>query len=127
MDGGEWHAVQTQLVGAYNLANALAAIAVGTYFGIAPQAAVEALEAYRPTNNRSQWTKTEHNELIVDAYNANPTSMKAALDNFALIAHDHKMAILGEMRELGTASDEAHRAVAAQAASLHCEEVWLVG
>ena len=125
--GGAWHEVQTNLIGAYNVANVLAAAAVGAHFGVPDVDIAEALAAYEPTNNRSEWMRTQRNELIVDAYNANPTSMKAALDNFALIAHDHKMAILGEMRELGTASDEAHRAVAAQAASLHCEEVWLVG
>lgn len=125
--GGAWHEVQTHLIGAYNVANVLAAAAVGAHFGVPDVDIAEALAAYEPTNNRSEWMRTQRNELIVDAYNANPTSMKAALDNFALIAHDHKMAILGEMRELGTASDEAHRAVAAQAASLHCEEVWLVG
>lgn len=125
--GGAWHEVQTHLIGAYNVANVLAAAAVGAHFGVPDTDIAEALAAYEPTNNRSEWMRTQRNELIVDAYNANPTSMKAALDNFALIAHDHKMAILGEMRELGTASDEAHRAVAAQAASLHCEEVWLVG
>ena len=70
---------------------------------------------------------TERNELIVDAYNANPTSMKAALDNMALMRHAHKMVILGEMRELGEASAEAHRRVAAQAQQAGCEEVWLVG
>ena len=125
--GGAWHEVQTHLIGAYNVANVLAAAAVGAHFGVPDVDIAEALAAYEPTNNRSEWMRTQRNELIVDAYNANPTSMKAALDNFALIAHDHKMAILGEMRELGTASDEAHRAIAAQAASLHCEEVWLVG
>lgn len=125
--GGAWHEVQTHLIGAYNVANVLAAAAVGAHFGVPDVDIAEALAAYEPTNNRSEWMRTQRNELIVDAYNANPTSMKAALDNFALIAHGHKMAILGEMRELGTASDEAHRAVAAQAASLHCEEVWLVG
>ena len=125
--GGAWHEVQTHLIGAYNVANVLAAAAVGAHFGVPDVDIAEALAAYEPTNTRSEWMRTQRNELIVDAYNANPTSMKAALDNFALIAHDHKMAILGEMRELGTASDEAHRAVAAQAASLHCEEVWLVG
>ena len=119
--GGAWHEVQTHLIGAYNVANVLAAAAVGAHFGVPDVDIAEALAAYEPTNNRSEWMRTQRNELIVDAYNANPTSMKAALDNFALIAHDHKMAILGEMRELGTASDEAHRAVAAQAASLHCE------
>ncbi len=127
VEGGEWLTVHTQLVGAYNLANALAAIAVGTFFGIAPQQAVEALEAYRPTNNRSQWMKTERNELIVDAYNANPTSMHAALSGFASMEHAHKRLILGEMRELGDASDEEHARVAAEASRVGAEAVWLVG
>lgn len=126
-DGGDWHRVQTHLIGAYNLTNVLAAISVGTHFGVTSEQAAEAIAAYIPTNNRSELVRTAHNELIVDAYNANPTSMKAALDNFALIPHPHKMLVLGEMRELGVESAAAHRAVAEQAASLHADEVWLVG
>lgn len=127
LSGDEWHTVQTHLIGAYNLTNALAAITVGVHFGITPEQAARAIEGYIPSNNRSEYMRTAHNELIVDAYNANPTSMKAAIDNFALINHPHKMLILGEMRELGTESSAAHRKVAAHAASLHAEAVWLVG
>lgn len=124
---GEWQTVQTHLIGAYNADNVLAAAAVGHRFGISMEEAAHAIARYEPTNNRSEFLRTEHNELIVDAYNANPTSMKAALDNFALIKHPHKMAILGEMRELGTASAAEHQKVAGQALSAGCEEVWLVG
>mgnify|MGYP002678911103 FL=1 len=122
-----WHEVQTHLIGAYNVTNALAAIAVGHHFGVNAEQAAEAIGKYMPTNNRSEMVKTAHNTLIVDAYNANPTSMKAALDNFAAINAPHKMAILGEMRELGEVSAQEHKKVAEQALTTGCEEVWLVG
>lgn len=125
--GCDWQHVHTRLVGAYNLANVLAAAAVGTRFGVAPEEISAAIAAYEPTNSRSELVKTDRNELIVDAYNANPTSMKAALDNFRLMAHGHKMVILGEMLELGAASAEEHRNVVAQAQALGCDAVWLVG
>ncbi len=125
--GGEWHTVQTHLIGSYNLTNALAALAVGMRFDVSPEQAAQAIAAYVPSNNRSELLRTAHNELIVDAYNANPTSMRAALDNFALISHPHKMLILGEMRELGAVSAEEHQKVAAQALSLGAEAVWFVG
>ncbi len=124
---GEWQEVQTHLIGAYNATNALAAACVGAHFGVKDTDIAHAIASYQPSNNRSELMHTAHNELIVDAYNANPTSMKAALDNFALIPHKHKMVILGEMRELGMASASEHAKVAAQAQSLGCEEVWLVG
>lgn len=127
MKGGEWQEVQTHLIGAYNLTNALAAICVGRHFEVTAAQAAHAIAMYQPTNNRSEMVKTENNQLIVDAYNANPTSMKAALDNFALIPAQHKMLILGEMRELGQASAAEHQKVAEQAQSLGAEEVWLVG
>ncbi len=125
--GGEWHEVQTHLIGAYNTTNALAAAAVGMHFGVSAEQIAHAIASYQPTNNRSELLRTESNELIVDAYNANPTSMKAALDNFKLIAHPHKMVILGEMRELGAASAAEHAKVAEAAKELGCEQVWLVG
>lgn len=125
--GGQWHDVETQLIGAYNVTNALAAVAVGTHFGVTEEQVSHAIAAYAPTNNRSELKRTEHNTLIIDAYNANPTSMKASLDNFRLIAHPHKMVILGEMRELGAVSPDEHRRVVEQARTLGCEEVWLVG
>ncbi len=127
LKGGEWKELQTRLIGAYNTDNVLAAIAVGSRFGVNADEAAAAIAAYTPTNNRSELLRTADNTLIVDAYNANPTSMKAALDNFALMAEPHRMVILGEMRELGTASAEEHAKVAAQAKSLGCEDVWLVG
>lgn len=125
-DGG-WQHVATHLVGAYNLANVLAAAAVGTHYGVSAADISAAIADYVPTNHRSELMKTAANELIVDAYNANPTSMQAALDNFRLIGRPHKMLILGEMLELGEASAEEHRKVAEQACSLGCEAVWLVG
>lgn len=125
--GGEWQTVDTRLVGNYNLDNALAAVAVGLRFGVEPSSITRALSEYQPTNSRSEMKKTLYNELIVDAYNANPTSMQAALQNFRLFSHPKKMLILGEMRELGTASAEEHRQVAELAREVGCSEVWLVG
>ena len=125
--GGEWHEVSTQLIGSYNIDNALCAVAVGTYFGVAEQEVSAALSEYAPTNNRSQLTKTEHNTLVVDAYNANPTSMRAAIDNFALMDVPHKMLILGDMKELGEATEAAHQEVVDLLDARDFAEVWLVG
>ena len=125
--GGDWHEVQTHLIGSYNVTNALAAAAVGTHFEVPADAIAHAIAHYEPSNNRSELVRTASNELVVDAYNANLTSMKAALDNFSLIPHPHKMLILGEMRELGLASAAAHKEVAELALSLKCDEVWFVG
>lgn len=124
---GKRHEVQTQLIGAYNLDNMLAAITIGLHFGVPAEDIDHALTEYKPTNNRSQLTVTEDNKLIVDAYNANPTSMKAALDNFQLIEADHKMVIIGDMLELGEASAEEHQRVADQLKKMNLEKVWLVG
>lgn len=82
--------MQTHLIGAYNLDNALASIAVGCYFGVDSKAISEALSAYIPQNNRSQFKATVSNQLIIDAYNANPTSMMAALNNFKQMEGEHK-------------------------------------
>ena len=119
--------VQTHLIGAYNINNMLAAIAVGLHFDVAPELICHALENYIPSNNRSQLTVTAHNKLVVDAYNANPTSMKAALDNFHLMDVAPKMAILGDMRELGTASAVEHQRIADYLQQLKIDNVWLVG
>ena len=119
--------MSTQLIGSYNIDNALCAVAVGTYFGVAGQEVSAALSEYAPTNNRSQLTKTEHNTLVVDAYNANPTSMRAAIDNFALMDVPHKMLILGDMKELGEATEAAHQEVVDLLDAHHFAEVWLVG
>ena len=122
-----WYEVQTQLIGAYNIDNMMAAIAVGLNFGVEPELINKALEAYKPSNNRSQLTVTEKNHLVVDAYNANPSSMRAALDNFRLMDVKPKMAILGEMRELGNSSHKEHQKLITQLAESGLDQVWLVG
>ena len=125
--GGGWHRVQTHLIGAYNMANMLAAACIGLHFGVAEADVCAALEGYVPSNNRSQLEHTGHNHLIVDAYNANPTSMAAALANFRDMAVKPKMAIIGDMGELGDASAEEHSRVAAELAACGFDRVWLVG
>lgn len=124
---GEWHEVSTHLIGTYNLNNMLAAACVGLYFGVSPEQIDHALSNYRPTNNRSQLTITAHNRLIVDTYNANPTSMNAALCNFRDMEVSPKMAILGDMRELGAISQEEHCKVVKFLIDNGIDNVWLVG
>ena len=119
--------LQTSLVGSYNADNVMAAIAVGRHFGISLKEAALAIEAYVPSNNRSQMMRTEKNRLIVDAYNANPTSMTAALDNFASVSAPSKVALLGDMLELGTESVAEHVAIAKKALSLGLSKVCFVG
>ena len=122
-----WYEVQTQLIGSYNIDNMMAAIAVGLNFGVDPADINAALESYKPSNNRSQLTVTAKNRLVVDAYNANPSSMRAALDNFRQMDVTPKMVILGEMRELGNSSHKEHQKLVAQLAENNLDEVWLVG
>ncbi|MBP5360327.1 MAG: UDP-N-acetylmuramoyl-tripeptide--D-alanyl-D-alanine ligase [Bacteroidaceae bacterium] len=123
--------VQTHLIGAYNIDNVLAAVSVGIHFGVEPEQINKALVEYVPTNNRSEMRRTQRNVLIVDAYNANPSSMKAALENFALITPPEgttKMLILGEMRELGEVSEREHASVIEQIKTMfNGKPVWLVG
>lgn len=123
----KWHKVQTRLIGSYNIDNLLAAIAVGLNFGVDRKKICAALEEYTPSNNRSQMTVTGKNHLIVDTYNANPSSMQAALENFSLMQADRKMAILGQMGELGEDSDKEHRLVVDYLKTAGYDEVWLVG
>ena len=124
---GDWHEVTTHLIGSYNLDNVLAAVTVGQHFNVSAEQICHALENYVPSNNRSQLTETPHNHLIVDAYNANPTSMAAALDNFCLMEVAPKMAILGEMRELGASSREEHERMVEKLKGCPFDEIWLVG
>ena len=102
---GKLHTVETHMIGSYNLDNVLAAVAVGRFFKIPAERISRAIAAYEPTNNRSQFKKTDNNELIIDAYNANPSSMKVALDNFITMPVQPKAIILGDMRELGPTSN----------------------
>lgn len=122
-----WHTVQTHLIGAYNIANVRAAVSVGLHFGVPADDIDAALEAYLPTNSRSELRQTEKNSLIVDAYNANPTSMSAALDNFEFVEALHKMVVLGEMRELGADSKQEHQKVVDRLKQSKIERIWLVG
>lgn len=119
--------VITKFVGAYNLDNMLAGIAVGTYFGVEPNSINSAIAEYQPSNNRSQLTATATNTLIVDTYNANPTSMRAAIDNFELMQCNNKVAILGDMLELGSQSHEEHQAIINRLEECNFEQVLLVG
>lgn len=119
--------IATNLVGSYNADNVMAAIAVGRHFGVSLEEAVEAVEAYVPSNNRSQMTRTERNTLIIDAYNANPTSMEAALVNFASVEAEHKTALLGDMLELGDESLREHVRIASMALGLGLDQVCFVG
>lgn len=123
----EWMEVQTHLIGAYNLDNMLAAITIGYVNNVPFEQINHALSNYIPTNNRSQMTETATNHLIVDAYNANPTSMQAAIENFKLMEVSPKMAILGQMGELGDVSQEEHQRVVTMLEESGFDEVWLVG
>lgn len=122
-----WHEVQTHLIGSYNVYNMLAAACIGIYFGVSEEDVSEALRDYVPTNNRSQLEVTANNKLIVDTYNANPTSMRAALENFRDMEVSPKMAILGDMRELGDVSLEEHQKVVDFLKDNAIDNVWLVG
>jgi len=111
-DGYESGALQTQMIGKYNFYNYLAAAAFGSLFNVPNDAISAAITEYAPTNNRSQVQKSASNTLILDCYNANPTSMKSALESFALIDHPNKQFIIGDMKELGHDSELEHRAIA---------------
>lgn len=117
--------VPTHLTGVYNLDNILCAAAIGRFFGVTEMQICEAISAYNPTNSRSQVRLSGSNTIIADYYNANPTSMKAAIDNFALIEHLHKVAILGDMFELGDISKQEHQQIIDLCKSLHIETLFV--
>ena len=120
--------IQTHLIGNYNFSNIAAAITIGEHFNISLENIKNALENYKPTNNRSQILKTKNNNtIILDAYNANPTSMKAALDNFSSLKSDAKIAILGDMFELGKESKEEHQFICDYCKKLGLKNVLFVG
>lgn len=119
--------IQTQLQGDYNVFNALSAICIGIYFRV-PKAKIKyALESYHPQNNRSQIVTHKSNTFLLDAYNANPSSMLAALEDFKKVNHERKIAILGDMYELGDYSEEEHKRVADLALASGFEKVVFVG
>jgi UDP-N-acetylmuramoyl-tripeptide--D-alanyl-D-alanine ligase len=122
-----WLYLKTKLVGDYNFENLLAAACVGKYFEIDPLKIQAALAEYTPSNNRSQLIRKEKNTIIMDAYNANPTSMMAALSNFASIKNDQKCLIIGDMLELGEASEAEHQKVVDYIEDQNFSDVFLVG
>ncbi len=125
----EWNdkEIKTNLVGDYNFENVMAAIAVGCHFNIEPNLIIKALENYCPTNNRSQYIKTDKNEIIMDAYNANPVSMCNAINNFKNICGNNHLLILGDMRELGAESSNEHIEILNLINKLDFNNVILVG
>ena len=125
----EWkgNTIKTNLIGDYNFENVMAAITVGRYFNIDEQLIVEALESYYPANNRSQFIRSEKNEIVMDAYNANPVSMHHAIKNFRNISLDNSLLILGDMRELGKDSEKEHKTIVGLIKELQFHDVILVG
>src|SRR5690606_14008356 len=119
--------IETQLVGAYNFYNIAAAIGIGLYFNVPIKKIKQAIKNYVPDNNRSQIIKKGNKEIILDAYNANPSSMKAALDNFSLISEKSKAVILGDMFEIGTTAAKEHQDIANYALKKEFKEVFLIG
>ena len=108
----EWNnkTIQTNLIGSYNYTNIAAAICIGEFFNIPEEKIINSLELYTPSNNRSEIVKGK-NTIILDAYNANPSSMKAALENFIQMNATDKFFILGDMKELGQDSEKEHQAI----------------
>ncbi len=119
--------LNTNLIGNYNFENALAAVCVGNNFGVEPDKIKEAIETYEPKNNRSQLKKTENNTLLLDGYNANPTSMKIAIENFISLKLPNKLLILGDMLELGNAAIREHGVIVGLIKEHTFDDVFLVG
>ena len=119
--------IESQLIGHYNFNNISAAIAMGQYFEISDNDIKKAIESYLPENNRSQIIKKDNNTIILDAYNANPTSMIAALDSFDEISDSNKIAILGDMFELGNDAKIEHQHIAQYASNMDFVSIYLVG
>ncbi|MFM2139493.1 MAG: hypothetical protein RJA57_1800 [Bacteroidota bacterium] len=125
--GSDAGLIRTRLVGSYNLPNVLAAVAVGQYFGVPAAAQKDAIEAYQPSNNRSQLLIRGTHTIILDAYNANPSSMRLAVENFAALPARSKVLVLGAMAELGDATAQEHREILALIRSHSWQHVLLVG
>ncbi len=119
--------IHTQLVGDYNLPNVLMAVAVGQFFQVAPEKIRQAIEAYTPSNSRSQLVKKGSNHIILDAYNANPSSLRSAIENLVRLEADNKILMLGAMAELGEESLQEHEQIVGLISQYHWKEVILVG
>ena len=125
--GQDARIIKTHLVGSYNANNIMAALAVGHHFGVSLDDAIKAIEGFVPSNSRSQMSRTATNTLIIDAYNANPTSMAAALDNFASISAPNKVLMLGDMLELGAESHAEHLNIVNKTLLSDSDFIYLVG
>ncbi len=125
--GDDVYNVHSHLLGAYNFDNAMAAVCVGLFFGVEPFDIKEAIEQYMPSNNRSQYKQTMHNALYLDCYNANPSSMAAAIESFNMLDAPHKMAVIGGMHELGSDEREEHSRLIAALDACRLERCFLVG
>ena len=119
--------INTHLTGSYNFENVLAAVCAGSWFGVPAEKIKEAIEGYVPDNNRSQLVEKGSNLIVLDAYNANPSSMEAALDNFALLDKSKKVVILGDMMELGSESGSEHIRIVEKLGRMKFDKVILVG
>lgn len=119
--------INTCLTGIYNLDNVLAAASVGHYFGVEEELVKEAVESYVPENNRSQFYNTGRNQVLLDAYNANPTSMKVAIENFKSIPHENKVLVLGSMKEMGAESMDEHKDLIKQVLNVEFATCYLTG
>ena len=119
--------IKTQLIGAYNFANCSIALLIGEYFKVPLADMKQAIESYVPSNNRSQLIERDKLTIVLDAYNANPSSMKVALDNFNMMEGENKVIFLGDMFELGKDSAIEHQQIAELAAGMEYEQVFLVG
>jgi UDP-N-acetylmuramoyl-tripeptide--D-alanyl-D-alanine ligase len=124
---GEEYTTRTHLTGAYNFENVLGAICIASFFGLTPSEINQGLSAYQPNNNRSQLTQTAHNQVICDFYNANPSSMEAALKNLSALTASKKVAIIADMFELGEESLELHQKIASMASNMGFDETILIG
>lgn len=125
--GSDIGKIETQLIGGYNLPNVLAAIAIGKHFGVPDEKIKDAIEAYHPDNSRSQLLEKDGNRIILDAYNANPSSMKLAVENIAGMKGSKKILILGGMMELGEESRQEHEMLVKYIEKFHWDAVVLVG
>ncbi len=118
---------QSNLIGLYNFKNISAAITIGKYFKVSDKAISKALELYSPTNNRSQIINKNSNRIILDAYNANPTSMQAAIESFDKLKDEHKIAFLGDMFELGRESSVEHQNIITLLENTNLQKAYVVG
>jgi len=121
----EFHSIETQLSGMHNFQNIMCAISAGVKIGISFDMINEALEEHVPSNNRSEWVKTERNHILLDAYNANPSSMEVAIKNFAKLQDKDQLLILGDMKELGAFSEQEHRKILDLVSELDIQSIFV--